>query len=40
MKEGSHDEFHISSLENWPDNDNINQEHREPGGLQFNMVSG
>ena len=38
-KEGSNGEFQISSLENWADNDSINQEHREPRGLQFNVVS-
>ena len=39
MNEGSPDKLQISSLENWAVNDNINQEHREPRGLQFNMVS-
>lgn len=38
-KEGSNGEFQISSLENWADNDSVNQDHREPKGLQFNILS-
>lgn len=38
-KEGSNSEFQISSLENWADNDSINQEHGGPRSLQFNIVS-